>query len=156
MGYIYDDQLNITQTGYIIYCLIYICMYVYCLVIPVHSLPSFLTNIQKSCVVSCGDDKQCLAISNKTRGNNLFLGGASYQKEEKEIKKCRYTAWNCIHFFAYGLITYVFPSLWALNLMVSSAFEFYEYEYADCHDLRDIFANGLGIGLGYLCSPYKK
>jgi hypothetical protein len=130
-------------------------MYIYAVVIPSNLLPSFINETQRSCVLSCKDDI-CKNASNSCRGKNYYLGGESDQKINNSIVNCRYTAWNFIHFVAFGLLTFIFPSLWAGILASSFLFEYYEFAYLDCHDINDLPANTLGVMLGYLISPFKQ
>lgn len=131
-------------------------MYIYAVVLPSNWLPNIVNNTQRSCVLDCDDDdKICKNVISASRGNNYYLGGENNTKLVNKLENCRYTTWNLIHFVAFGLLTFVFPSLWAPILGSSFLFEYYEYAFLDCHDINDLPANTLGVGLGYLLSPYK-
>ena len=149
---IYDSQYNITITGYIIYAIILIATYVWAIHLSAGYLPSFVDDIQKSCVMNCSD-QLCSTQAKASRGKHLYLDDPKKSKEI--IEQCRFTYWNLIHGIMFGALTFVFPSLWQLNLGISIMWEYYEYAFLDCHDLADLPANTLGIAAGYCLSPYK-
>lgn len=148
---IYDDQYNITITGYIIYSIILIATYVWAIHLSAGYLPELIDGVQKSCVIGCSD-QVCSAQAKASRGKHLYLDDI---KKSKEMGECRFTYWNLIHGIMFGALTFVFPSLWQLNLGISLMWEYYEYAFLDCHDLADLPANTVGIAVGYCASPYK-
>lgn len=153
MGLIYDDNYNIQIAGYIIYCIILIATYVWAIHLSAGMLPDSIDSIQKSCIVGC-DDKLCSMQAKTSRGKSLYLDDPI--KSKQMIEDCRFTYWNLIHGIMFGALTFIFPSLWQLNLGISLIWEYYEYAFLDCHDLADLPANIIGIFVGYCVSPYRK
>lgn len=81
----------------------------------------------------------------KSRTYNPLL---SDEENAEFVKNCITTTWHVIHFVGHIVIAFVAPMFWPEILMLSTAFEFYEYFTCKCHDVTDIGYNTVGVAIG--------
>jgi hypothetical protein len=70
-------------------------------------------------------------------------------KSDEKKKYYLMTGWSCLHVLLYTILGFAAPQYWWLMLIVSGAWELYEFKAPnDYHDLLDIGWNSSGMLLG--------
>jgi len=87
------------------------------------------------------------------RGKEYFI--QEKQKEQFKISSCIVTFWGITHSILYFILTFLLPNFYIEFFFMGIVFELLEYCIFDCHDIKDIIFNSIGILLGKLLSPYK-
>lgn len=109
-----------------------------------------INKIHEGCVLGCkAQDAQCQndwwTSLTQYRGKNYYIG-----LDKTPNRFCFATFWSMSHFILYAFLGYMAPDYFWTTFLIGAAFEWYEHEYYDCHDLLDIGFNTAGFLVGRL------
>ena len=112
----------------------------------------YINELNKTCFLNCKTNicKKYMMIG---RGKEYFI--QEKQKEQFKISSCIVTFWGITHSILYFILTFLLPNFYIEFFFMGIVFELLEYCIFDCHDIKDIIFNSIGILLGKLLSPYK-
>lgn len=117
-----------------------------------NSFTTKIAELHKSCLLNCETTK-CKEFIENDRGDKYFI--SIPQSEQEDIKSCIITFWGVTHFIMYFILGYFVPAFYIELIFVGIFFEIYEYYKYQCHDIKDIYLNTIGILLGRYISPFN-
>jgi hypothetical protein len=142
---------------YIIVIILYAISYVYSLIFSVKikdetdGIFGRINDLNQKCFVNCKDVKKfnidCSSLI-ENHGENYYIGMTN-PENFKSVKTCLITFWGVTHFILYTFIGYFAPDLFLETFIIGAAFELYEKEEFNCHDLLDLVLNSAGFAAGY-------